>query len=137
MNMFLEKTLPYLLAVVACIVWWRYDLHLPSDNAVLGSALTIGAILTGFLATAKAILMALDSEIMRRIRTTNYLDDLVSYLSEAIWFSFGFCFLCLVGYFIDIKSNIYGELWILVGVSAAANFVRVTNIMLKILRKHS
>jgi len=134
MQLFLEKIYPYLLAASAALLWWNADVKLPSGEGILGSSLTIGAILTGFLATAKAILMALDSPIMQRIRQTEYLGDLVSYLSQAIWLSFSFVGISLVGYFVSTNKLWYGLLWISVGVAMASAFIRVTNIMLKILK---
>jgi hypothetical protein len=94
----------------------------------------MGAILTGFLATSKAILMSLDTPIMQRIRATSYHLDLASYLGQAIWISFIFCCFILVGFFIDHQAVWYGATWIAIGVAAGSAFIRVTHIMLKIIR---
>lgn len=134
MQLFLERWFPYIVAASGALLWWRLDITLPNKEGLLGSSLTIGAILTGFLATAKAILLALDSPVMRRIRNTSYLADLVSYLGQAIWLSLLFCCIALLGYFIDICSVMYGLLWITAGSAMICAFIRVTNIMLKILR---
>jgi len=134
MQLFLEKTFPYFVALAGALLWWQLDVAFPTGEGILGSSLTIGAILTGFLATAKAILMALDSPVMQRIRQTAYLSDLVSYLSQAIWLSFSFCWVSLLGYFINTASLWYGLMWITVALATASAFIRVTNIMLKILQ---
>ncbi len=134
MMLFLEKFIPYILALSGILVWWRLGISLPQGEGILGSSLTIGAILTGFLATSKAILMSVDSPVMKRIRVTDYLNDLVSYLSQAIWLSFSFCCTSLLGYFIQTSSFWYGLTWIAIALATAASFVRVTNIMLKILK---
>ena len=133
MGLIFEKLFPYLLSLAAGLLWWQFELCFPSGEGVLGSSLTIGAILTGFLATAKAILMGLDSPIMNRIRKTDYLTDLVSYLSHAIWLSFTFCGISLLGYFIITTNSWYGIVWAVIGAAMAGSFIRVTNIMLKIL----
>ena len=134
MQIFFEKTAPYILAAAFSFCWWKFDISIPADKSVLGASLTLGAILTGFLATSKAILMTLDSPIMQRIRGTTYLDDLVSYLGQAIWLSFGFCIISLVGFFINATSYVYGFIWIFIGVASAGAFIRVTNIMLQIVK---
>lgn len=134
MQLFLERWFPYLVAAFGVLLWWRMGITLPDKEGLLGSSLTIGAILTGFLATAKAILMALDSPVMKRIRNTDYLADLVSYLGQAIWLSLLFCCIALLGYFVNAISNIYGFLWIATGLAMISAFIRVTNIMLKILK---
>lgn len=132
-SIYLEKLAPYILAVAGGFCWWRFDLALPSENAILSSSLTLGAILTGFLATAKAIVMTLNSPIMQKIRETSYLSDMVSYLSQAIWLSFGFCIVSLIGFFVPKQEVWYGLAWIGLGLASAGAFIRVTNIMLKII----
>jgi hypothetical protein len=136
MYLIFEKWMPFILAFIASILWWQLDVNLPAEKGVLGSSLTIGAIFAGFLATAKAILMSLDSPVMKRIKETTYMNELVSYLAQAIWLSFSFCIVSLVGYFLKTQNFWFGLVWIAVAVAMAVAFIRFTNIMLKIL-KHS
>ncbi len=133
-SLYIEKFLPYALAIVGAVLWWKFDIQLPEGEGILGSSLTLGAILTGFLATAKAILMTLDSPIMQRIRETSYINDLVSYLGQAIWLSFSFCIVSLIGFFVATNNDYYGLAWILLGLSSGATFIRVANIMLKVIK---
>ena len=128
-----EKFAPYLLAFSAAIFWYMLEIELPNEHDVLGASLTLGAILTGFLATAKAIIVATDSPTMQRIRSTDYLTDLVSYLKEAIWCSFAYCIISLIGFF-NLESNqIYGTFWIFLGFCSAGTFIRFTNILFKVI----
>lgn len=136
-SLLFEKTVPYVAALVAALAWWQLDVSLPNGTPILSSSLTLGAILTGFLATAKAIVMTLDSPIMQRIRETTYVNDLVSYLGQAIWLSFAFCVVAMVGFFVETSSAWYGLAWIVLGVASAAAFIRVTNIMFKIIKHPS
>ncbi|QJX02453.1 hypothetical protein HML84_12640 [Alcanivorax sp. IO_7] len=92
-----------------CFLWWRLGMVLPAGDAILSSSLTLGAIITGFLATAKAIVMTLDSPIMKKIRQTDYSNDLVSYLGQAIWLSFSFCILSIVGFLCQRRMR--GLVW--------------------------
>ncbi|MCG6411117.1 hypothetical protein K6U17_18075 [Vibrio fluvialis] len=134
MHLYVEKAYPYVMAIAASSAWYICDGKFPIGNDVLSASLTIGAILTGFLATAKTLLMTLDTPVMNRIRDTSYASDLASYLGAAIWLCFGFCVLAMVGYFCDTASKWYGVAWMLVAISASLAFVRVTSIMLKIIK---
>lgn len=133
-SIYLERLSPYILAVAGSFFWWKLGMALPAGDAILSSSLTLGAIITGFLATAKAIVMTLDSPIMQKIRQTTYANDLVSYLSQAIWLSFSFCIVSIVGFFVSTQQMWFGLMWIFVGLASAGAFIRVTNIMLKIIR---
>lgn len=129
-----ERLGPYVLAALSATLWWLTDMTLPIADGVLGASLTLGAILTGFLATAKTIVMsAIESPVMLRVKKAGYLPDLISYLKQAIWLSFTFCIVCLVGFFIVNSHHLYGLAWIFTGVSAGAAFIRVTNLLLKII----
>jgi hypothetical protein len=139
MNLFFERIYPYVLAAAGTIGWYRLGLSIPigASDSLLGSSLTIGSIITGFMGTAKAILISLDSPIMKRLRETRYLFDLASYLSQAIWLSFSFSVFALVGYFIDVtrvKCEWYGLVWIFLGIASGAAFLRVISVMLKIFK---
>lgn len=136
MYLWFEKWMPFILASVGAYLWHFLQLSLPVGENVLGSSLTIGAIFAGFLATAKAILMSLDSPVMKRIKETSYMNELVMYLAQAIWLSFSFCVVSLVGYFLNTANYWFGLVWIWIAISMAVAFIRFTNIMLKIL-KHS
>lgn len=140
-SQFFEHYHPYIIGVIIASVCYRFGFVLPSDNAFFASSLTIGAILSGFMATSKAILMTLNTPVMERIRDTGYLDDLVSFLKSALWSGLFFSIFSLAGYFLDgiqesNKENIrfyYGLIWVFLGVVATLTFIRMTNIMLTIL----
>ena len=59
MQLFLEKIAPYILSLTATYLWWKFKIVFPVNDSVLSASLTLGAILTGFLATSKAILMTI------------------------------------------------------------------------------
>ncbi|MFQ2325304.1 hypothetical protein ACK313_08120 [Aeromonas dhakensis] len=134
MHLYVEKLYPYVLASGASFAWFYFKMSFPVGNDILSASLTIGAILTGFLATAKTLLMTLDTPVMNRIRSTAYAQDLASYLGEAIWLCFGFCVLAMVGYFCSTSKLWYGVVWIFISIAASFAFIRVTTIMLKIIK---
>lgn len=134
MSLLIEKVFPYVFALGAGGLWFFLDIKFPVEKDILAASLTVGAILTGFLATAKALLLTLDTPIMQRIKDTDYWLDLSNYLKEAIWSCFLLCTFPMLGYFLDTKQSLwFGELWVMVAVLAACSFVRVTNIILKII----
>lgn len=137
MSLYIEKLYPYVFAVLALVGWRYFEITIPVDKAVLGSSLTLGAILTGFLATAKAIIMSSDSPVMTRMRGTGYLADLVSYLAQAVWYCLALSVISLLGSFVDSAGSLYGSVWIVVLTLSIACFVRVTGIMFKVIGHNS
>lgn len=134
MNLDWERAYPYLAGALAALAWWLSAPEFHADKSdVLSASLTVGSILTGFLATSKAILLSLnDAAIMKELRGSGYIKDLVSYLAQAILFSFAYAIVSLVGFFLN-GSEAYWIAWAGVGVIAALTFIRVVWIQLRIL----
>jgi hypothetical protein len=137
----IELTYPWLLAFVAAFLWWRFKPLLPPDEKeFLAAGLSIGAILTGFITTAKAILVALPSDsIMGRLRTSGYIDDLIIYLAQALYSCFIFSIYCIIGFFFletgkSVLTKAYGVIWIFLAVLSAVAFYRVSNFLFRIIR---
>lgn len=129
-----EKVSPYLLGAVAAGGKWYLEIPFPEVAAVASAALTLGAILTGFLATAITIILALeDLPVMRRLRETGYIKDVIDYLRAAIWLCFFFSIWNIVGFFVDTASDWFGVIWMFLAVASAVAFKRFTGIMFKIL----
>lgn len=134
MKLLFEKLYPYIIALIATILWYRLGIRLPSSDSILSSTLTVSGIFVGFLATSKAILLSMNSEIISDLKKSGYIRDLVSYISQAVWLNLLFCIVTVFGYFIDISNNYYSLIWIAMISSALMAFIRVTDIMLKIFR---
>lgn len=134
MNLDLERVYPYLTGALAALAWWMFTPEFHADKAeVLSASLTVGSILTGFLATSKAILLSLnDTPIMQELRSSKYINDLVSYLAQAILFSFAYAVVSLVGFFLN-GCEAFWVAWTAIGVIAALTFIRVVMIQLRIL----
>jgi len=134
MSLFFERTHPYIFAAAAFIAWAVFSPNIPNgqDN-MLSAAITVGAILTGFVATSKSILTSLkETPVMKSLEESGHLKDLVSYLAQAIYSSFFWSMLSLVGYFVSNVSY-YWPLWAASGVLAALSFIRVVRIQIRIL----
>jgi len=138
----IELAYPWVLALVSAALWWQLNPILPPDEKeFLAAGLSIGAILTGFITTAKAILVALPSDsIMGRLRASGYIDDLIIYLAQALYLCFIFSIYCIVGFFFlegngkPVLSKTYGAIWIFLAVLSAVAFYRVSNFLFKIIR---
>jgi hypothetical protein len=138
----IELAYPWLLALLSAAVWWHFKPILPPDEKeFLAAGLSIGAILTGFITTAKAILVALPSDsIMGRLRASGYIDDLITYLAHALYSCFVFSIYCIIGFFFlegngkPVLSKEYGVLWIFLAVLSAVAFYRVSNFLFRIIR---
>jgi len=137
----LEILYPILLACLTAGLWWKFKPVFPPDEKeFLAAGLSIGAILTGFITTAKAILVALPSDsIMGRLRASGYIDDLILYLAHALYSCFFFSIYCLAGFFLleankQVLTKYYGVIWIFLAVFSAAAFYRVSNFLFRIIR---
>jgi hypothetical protein len=140
MKLSLERNYPLLGALSAFALWWYFSPPFPAaEKEFLGAAIGIGAILTGFIATTKAILAALPSDsVMGRLRATGYVKDLISYLEAALYTCLAFAIYGLFGFFLqaDGHSNLntwYARGWVFLAAYALLAFHRVTQLLLKII----
>jgi hypothetical protein len=140
MKLSLETNYPLLGALLACAGWWLVAPAFPTaEKEFLGAAIGIGAILTGFIATAKAILAALPNDsVMGRLRASGYVKDLIAYLATALYACLGFSIYGLFGFFLQEDghanlNNWYARGWVFLAVFALLAFHRVTQILLKII----
>lgn len=140
MGLRLEKIWPFLAAALSGAAAHWIGICLPADEKeFLAAALSLGAVLTGFVATAQAILMALPQDsVMTRIRNADYLDVLTSYIAHALNGTMLFSVITLFGFFLRSESvrlpAYYSTIWVAAGVFAGCAFYRVTKLMLTIMR---
>ncbi|WP_444942747.1 hypothetical protein ACJJIK_10860 [Microbulbifer sp. ZKSA006] len=135
MKLIFEYIYPYLLGVIGSALWYLFALKFPADKGLLSSTLSVAGIFVGFLATSKAILISMDSPIIQRLRESGYINELVSYISQAVWLNLSFCGAGVIGFFIKEPNSWFAVVWIGVGVAAFFAFIRVTDVMLKIFRE--
>lgn len=134
MKLFFEKIYPYLLGLIASVLWLRVRGTFPTGDSLLSATLTVSGIFVGFLATSKAILMSMSSPIIEELKRSGYIEELVSYIGQAIWVNLLFCSINVIGYFVSTQTEWYSLIWIFISVCALATFIRVTHIMLKIFK---
>lgn len=133
-SLILERNWPWLFALAVGGFFAYKGFSLPQKDSVLGASLNFGAIITGFLGTMKAILMGFQSKTMDRIRESGYIEDLTAYVGQAVWASLGFSLIAFLGFFLDHEKEWYGVLLLGAGTFTFACFVRLTIIMLKLLK---
>lgn len=104
------------------------------SDSLLGASLSLGAIFAGFLATAQAIVMTLDSPVMKRLKESGLINDLMSYLSHAIYAALGFSIVCLLGYFIKTNTLFFGIVWCFGATVTLTTFYRISNLTMRIFK---
>ncbi|MFC7433923.1 hypothetical protein ACFQNJ_05300 [Hydrogenophaga bisanensis] len=134
MKLFFEKIYPYLFGLIAAAFWFQAEAVFPTGESLLSATLTVSGIFVGFLATSKSILISMSSPIIDQLKRSGYIEELVSYIGQAIWVNLFFCSLSVVGYFVDTHSGWYSLIWVGASVCALSAFIRVTHIMLKIFK---
>jgi len=136
MNRTTERLYPFVIGIAAGTAWYLLKIEFPQGKAdtILSSTLTFGAILTGFIATAKTILMSLKgSRLFRTLVSSGYIKDLVSFLRDSIITSLLFCIASFVGFFIGVHSCYFGAIWIGLAAMSLSAFWRVIGAFLTIL----
>jgi len=133
-----ERFYPLFLATATAFGAWLLGFSLPESatKELLSATISFGAILAGFLGTAKSILMALPQMVSAKLRTSTYMDDLAAYLASALAGSLLISAYSVIGFF-DLPSAIktyYSPLWVGLFVYASLAFWRVSRIMLLLLR---
>lgn len=138
MSLTWERWYPWIFGIATSALVWLLDWRLPADNnlpSLLSAAISVAAILVGFMATMKSILMAVPG-LTSGIREADFLDDLASYLAAATSANLALCVLSLSGFFpwATAHAEIFSVMWVGLGVSAVLAFWRVTRIMTVLLR---
>lgn len=141
MSLTFERWYPLMFAIASAIAAMLLDAALPNSESyragLLSAAISASAIFVGFVATAKSILMALPAEgIRKQLHDSHYIDDLASYLNQAMASNLGFCALNIAGFFPIIQANMawFAPIWIGLGVFCMFAFWRVGRFMMAILR---
>jgi len=114
--------------------WYREMTHINLPDAHIGYSVmdTVSGILAGFLATSKALLIAIDTPLKKGLKNSGYMKDLISYIQWAILSTITFCVVNIIGFFIGPTGQVYGLVWAFFGITSLFSFLRVTLIMLKI-----
>lgn len=114
---------PRLLGILAGVA--AYYLHknnmiampVKAPDSYLSAVISLGGVLTGFMATLKALLYGMSDITYKRLKASGYLADLLSFLREALWGSVSMCVIALLAFYVSGSILLHAAV---VGVSAFA-----------------
>lgn len=127
-----EQLYPLVVAVLAAITWLYLRIPMPEDcRYMLGATVTFSSVATGFVGTSLSILIALDSPLMHKVRTTPYITYLQTYLGWALASGILLVAVSILGMWIA-SSWWYGAAWIGAVAFCIGCLYRLAKIMLRI-----
>lgn len=131
-----ERAWPYAAGVIGLVVWWLSDWAFPREaNDLLATTSTVASVLVGFLATAKTIVLSISSTaVYQQLKHAGVMAHLFEYLASAIYAGIVVLVVCVIGFFVETGSTVYGGAWVLAAVTALALYVRITSLLFKLLR---
>ena len=136
-----ERYYPWIISTAVAALLWLRGTYLPDDDGRLSALLSVSvstsAIFVGFMATVKAILMALPSAgIKDDLKRSGEINTLSSYIFSAILSNLLFCAININSYFFSAKTlpHCLSSLWFFFAVAALTTFFRVCFVMMLILR---
>lgn len=138
---FVERIWPYVATPICVAMWWFIGAPFPKPaGPLLGGALTAIAVLVGFLATAKAIMLSVAaSPVFKSLKETGFTSPLFSYMFEALWAGIAFLVFSVVGFFIDSADRslpiAYTAIWMAGGTLAVFLYARITRILFLLLSR--
>ena len=138
-GLLVEKSWPYVITLLVVICWFHFLQHHfpnPSDDLMLATG-TAAAVLIGFLATAKAIVLGLTSTaVFKALKDTGYHSILFHYFFEAIVFGTGALVISIVGFFLpEPKPVWFAIIWVAIATVALFNFLRVVGFLFKLIKQ--
>lgn len=124
---------------------WRYfgSPFPASPDGLFGTAATVAAVFASFLGVAKAIILSIKtSDAYKILAQKGYTSELFGYLRSGIFASVLFASLSILGFFVSKESVIHGHklysifsmAWIFAGAYSPFTYIRVTNILFKLLK---
>jgi hypothetical protein len=148
MNPSVEKYYPLTVSSILCCISYIVIPHFPHIRLrtdILAASISISGIVIGFLITTQSILFAIDnSPIIKSLKQFDVYKKLISYLMNAIHWSFLVAIINLVGLFIQFKIGevitsfqlIYSLFWIFTISGMALSCYRVVRLLNKLLQKN-
>lgn len=141
-----EKVWPCGFGIVVVILWWCAGSPFPTASkadSLFGTAATVSSVFASFLGVSKAIILSMkDGEVYKALKKENYTDPLFLYLKAGIRASVVFAALSILGFFICPGTEVlhhdlfdfFSAIWVLFGALALFTYMRISNILFKLLR---
>jgi hypothetical protein len=132
---FLEKYIPWLVALPLVIVSYARPFDVPEARIgdFVNSSLTVSALLLGFLATSKSILISYrGSRVFSQLKKTGHVDMMIGYLMNAIISSLLWLLVSFAMYF--DRSRTILSAWCFLASFSLASFIRVVLLQGKLIK---
>jgi hypothetical protein len=139
-----EKTWPLIGALVSVGVWIYFGKPFPgSPDGLFGAAATVSSIFASFLGVSKAIILTIKgTPTFKILQEKGYTTFLFAYLRDGIFSSVFFASCSIIGFFVSGKAIIFHHhllvmfetVWIFAGALALLAYVRISNILFKLLK---
>lgn len=139
MDQLIERTWPYAIALLITFFWWTVlQAPFPSNpDGLLAASGGASAVLVGFLATAKTVILAITSErVFQKLKAGGFTRLLFGYLYEAIFFGVAFLVVSILGFFVEdpgLGRLVFSLSWVLFGSVALMLYVRITRLLFRVL----
>jgi hypothetical protein len=128
-----ERYYPRLGALAVLVFWWRLGCPVPGKEnfgMALVSSLTLAAIFTGFVGTATAVMIGMDSPVMEKIRKTTAAAALASYVTESIVAGMAVAITAFLAFFWAYPPPVLLiAIWVFFIALLALSFFRISYIM--------
>ncbi len=126
---------PIYLMVVATLVAWKWvDIAWPvNPDALLGSGLTMGSVVVGFLISAKAIILATTGRGIERIKEMGLMIELADAFAVAVYMAMAFSLVSCIGFF-GLQERWYEAVWAGLGLGMLYSFLKITRLLFRIVR---
>lgn len=139
-----EQFAPLLGAIVIVLLWRYVGSPFPMNpDGLFGASATVASVFASFLGVSKAIILSIKAtDFYKILAQKGYTSELFSYLRSGIFASVLFASLSILGFFVSKEAlmhgiklySIFSMVWIFAGALSLLAYIRVTNILFKLLR---
>ena len=127
----MEYWYPIVLGILVATGAFVVGLKLPNPSSfLLGSTVTFGAIVSGFVGTALSILIGLDTPFMRQVNRTPYKFHIRSYTAHALSSGVLLSMAGLMGLLFALSATWFAAIWSGLLAFCFASVFRLATVML-------
>lgn len=139
MSQAIERIWPYAAAIAVLAFWWivLQAPFPPNPDGLLAASGGASAVLVGFLATAKTVILAITgARVFQKLKAGGFTKLIFAYLYEAIFAGVAFLVVSVIGFFIEDHAGnrlLFSAVWVFMGAVALMLYVRITHLLFKML----
>lgn len=141
MRLWIERWYPLGLSLLTVSAWSRWcSGPISGPHDLLSTAITLSSIVVGFLATAMSIVLAApDSSLMRDLRNSGYIVELIRYLRQPFIVGLALAAFALSGYVVQedvAKGDLYVGVVIWLAAWMLGGLLRIAIVLMHFLKYH-